>query len=93
MKDLCQVIPSPLIHILPVFFVLLFFLFRSVSLFFPPPFLFRFYPILIQLKTVDTILSLLMHENADIALAVVALLQELTDGDRQVFTFRSTSIS
>ena len=41
----------------------------------------KYYPVLVQLGTAGTLMSLLMHENADICLAIVALLQELTDGD------------
>ncbi|KAJ3093204.1 hypothetical protein HK102_000005 [Quaeritorhiza haematococci] len=39
------------------------------------------YPNLVQLGTVATILSLLSHENTDIAIAAVELLNELTDED------------
>ncbi|KAJ3190594.1 hypothetical protein HK101_008572 [Irineochytrium annulatum] len=39
------------------------------------------YPSLVQLGTVDSILSLLAHENTDIAIAAIALLNELTDED------------
>ncbi|KAL4132573.1 hypothetical protein QTP88_009697 [Uroleucon formosanum] len=39
------------------------------------------YPILVNLKAVLSLLELLTHENTDIAVAVVNLLQELTDLD------------
>uniref|UniRef100_A0A8D8S450 Beta-catenin-like protein 1 n=1 Tax=Cacopsylla melanoneura TaxID=428564 RepID=A0A8D8S450_9HEMI len=39
------------------------------------------YPLLVQLKAVNSMLELLLHENTDIAVAVVDLLQELTDVD------------
>ncbi|XP_026686194.1 beta-catenin-like protein 1 isoform X3 [Diaphorina citri] len=39
------------------------------------------YPLLVQLKAVSSMLELVLHENTDIAVAVVDLLQELTDVD------------
>jgi len=39
------------------------------------------YPILVELNTVPSLLGLLSHENSDISVAVVDLLQELTDVD------------
>ena len=39
------------------------------------------YPELVRLNSVPSILSLLTHENTDISIDVVNLLQELTDGD------------
>uniref|UniRef100_A0A1E1XAD6 Beta-catenin-like protein 1 N-terminal domain-containing protein n=1 Tax=Amblyomma aureolatum TaxID=187763 RepID=A0A1E1XAD6_9ACAR len=39
------------------------------------------YPILVELNAVQSILGLLSHENTDISIAVVDLLQELTDVD------------
>ncbi|XP_065289434.1 beta-catenin-like protein 1 isoform X1 [Dermacentor albipictus] len=39
------------------------------------------YPILVELNSVQSILGLLAHENTDISIAVVDLLQELTDVD------------
>eukprot|EP00897_Mesotaenium_endlicherianum_P007045 jgi/Mesen1/6369/ME000329S05538 len=39
------------------------------------------YPELVRLRTVQSIVGLLSHENTDIAVAVVALLNDLTDGD------------
>lgn len=39
------------------------------------------YPTLVELNTVESILSLLGHENSDIANAAVDLLQEMTDVD------------
>jgi len=39
------------------------------------------YPILVELNTVPSLLGLLSHENTDISVAVVDLLQELTDID------------
>lgn len=41
----------------------------------------KYFPVMVKLGTVSTLLSLLIHENADVCLAVVGLLQELTDGD------------
>uniref|UniRef100_A0A1E1XQJ8 Beta-catenin-like protein 1 N-terminal domain-containing protein n=1 Tax=Amblyomma sculptum TaxID=1581419 RepID=A0A1E1XQJ8_AMBSC len=41
----------------------------------------EFYPILVELNAVQSILGLLSHENTDISIAVVDLLQELTDVD------------
>lgn len=39
------------------------------------------YPILVQHNTLESLLSLLGHENSDIAIAAVDLLQEMTDVD------------
>lgn len=39
------------------------------------------YPILIEMNCLHTLLGLLSHENTDIAVAVVDLLQELTDAE------------
>lgn len=39
------------------------------------------YPIMVQLNTIPSLLELLSHENSDISVAVVDLLQELTDVD------------
>ncbi|XP_039296273.1 beta-catenin-like protein 1 [Nilaparvata lugens] len=39
------------------------------------------YPIIVQLNSVASLLELLSHENTDIAVAVIDLLQELTDVD------------
>ncbi|KAJ9573603.1 hypothetical protein L9F63_009019, partial [Diploptera punctata] len=39
------------------------------------------YPIMVELQAVPSLLELLAHENTDIAVAVVDLLQELTDVD------------
>ena len=39
------------------------------------------YTILIEMNTVQTLVGLLSHDNSDIAIAVVDLLQELTDVD------------
>ena len=39
------------------------------------------YTILIEMNTVQTLVGLLSHDNSDIAIAVVDLLQELTDMD------------
>jgi len=41
----------------------------------------NFYPILVELNCVSSILGLLSHENTDISVAAVDLLQELTDID------------
>ena len=40
-----------------------------------------FYPDLVALGSVQSLLGLLSHENTDIAVAVVDLLQEMTDAD------------
>ena len=37
------------------------------------------YPLMVELGTVPSLLDLLSHENTDIAVGVVGLLQELTD--------------
>ena len=39
------------------------------------------YPILVEMNTIQTLVSLLSHDNSDISIAVVDLLQELTDMD------------
>ncbi|KAF9422047.1 hypothetical protein BGZ94_008682 [Podila epigama] len=39
----------------------------------------QFYPVLVELNTVASILSLLTHENMDISIAAIELLKELTD--------------
>ncbi|OQR69458.1 beta-catenin protein 1-like [Tropilaelaps mercedesae] len=39
------------------------------------------YPVLVQLNTLESLLNLLSHENTDIAIAAVELLQEMTDVD------------
>ena len=39
------------------------------------------YPILVEMESLSALLGLLSHENADISVAVVDLLQELTDID------------
>ncbi|CAH1403318.1 unnamed protein product [Nezara viridula] len=39
------------------------------------------YPIMVQLNSIPSLLELLSHENSDISVAVVDLLQELTDVD------------
>ena len=39
------------------------------------------YPILVELESVSSLLGLLSHENADVSVAVVDLLQEMTDVD------------
>jgi hypothetical protein len=41
----------------------------------------QFYPDLVKMKTVSSLVGLLVHENADIVGAVIDLLQELTDVD------------
>lgn len=39
------------------------------------------YPLLVELQVIPSLLELLSHENTDIAVAVIDLLQELTDVD------------
>jgi len=39
----------------------------------------EYYPILMETNSLQTILGLLSHDNSDIAIAVIDLLQELTD--------------
>ena len=39
----------------------------------------EYYPILLETSAIQTVLGLLSHENSDIAIAVMDLLQELTD--------------
>lgn len=39
------------------------------------------YPILVELQSISSLLGLLSHENTDVSVAVVDLLQELTDVD------------
>lgn len=39
------------------------------------------YPLLVELQIIPSLLELLSHENTDIAVAVIDLLQELTDVD------------
>lgn len=39
------------------------------------------YPLLVELQVVPSLLELLSHENTDIAVAIIDLLQELTDVD------------
>lgn len=39
------------------------------------------YPVLIEVNTVQTLVGLLSHDNSDLAIAVIDLLQELTDVD------------
>ena len=39
----------------------------------------EYYPILMETNTLQTILGLLSHDNSDISIAVIDLLQELTD--------------
>lgn len=39
------------------------------------------YPILIQTNAVQSILGLITHENTDISISAVSLLQEMTDPD------------
>ena len=39
------------------------------------------YPILVEVNTVQTLVGLLSHDNSDVAIAVIDLLQELTDVD------------
>jgi len=41
----------------------------------------QFYPKLVELETVKSILSLLTHENTDISIACIDLINELTDED------------
>lgn len=41
----------------------------------------EYYPVLVETNVVQTLLGLLSHDNSDIAIAVVDLLQELTDVD------------
>ena len=39
----------------------------------------EYYPILVETNTIQTMLGLLSHDNSDISIAAVDLLQELTD--------------
>jgi beta-catenin-like protein 1 len=39
------------------------------------------YPILVELESIASLLGLLSHDNADVSVAVVDLLQEMTDVD------------
>lgn len=39
----------------------------------------EYYPLLVNARTVNTLCSLLSHDNSDIAIAVIDLIQELTD--------------
>lgn len=39
------------------------------------------YPVLIEVNTIQTLVGLLSHDNSDLAIAVIDLLQELTDVD------------
>ena len=39
------------------------------------------YPIMVELQSIGSLLGLLSHDNTDISVAVVDLLQELTDVD------------
>lgn len=39
------------------------------------------YPILIEMNAIQTLVGLLSHDNSDVAIAVIDLLQELTDVD------------
>ena len=39
----------------------------------------EYYPILVETNTIQTILGLLSHDNSDISIAIIDLLQELTD--------------
>merc|ERR1719445_2324948 len=41
----------------------------------------HFYPIMVELNCVSTLLGLLSHDNTDVAVAAVEVLQELTDVD------------
>ena len=41
----------------------------------------EYYPVLVETNVVQTLLGMLSHDNTDISLAVVDLLQELTDID------------
>jgi len=39
------------------------------------------YPLLVEMGTISSILGMIAHENTDVSLAAVGLLQELTDPD------------
>ena len=39
----------------------------------------EYYPLLVNARTINTLCSLLSHDNSDIAIAVIDLIQELTD--------------
>ena len=39
------------------------------------------YPVLVEVNTIQTLVGLLSHDNSDLAIAVIDLLQELTDVD------------
>ena len=41
----------------------------------------EYYPILIEVNAIQTMVGLLSHDNSDVAIAVIDLLQELTDVD------------
>lgn len=41
----------------------------------------EYYPVLVETRVVATLLGLLAHDNTDVSLAVVDLVQELTDVD------------
>jgi beta-catenin-like protein 1 len=41
----------------------------------------EYYPILVETNTVQTLMGLLSHDNSDVAIAVIDLLQEMTDVD------------
>jgi beta-catenin-like protein 1 len=44
----------------------------------------EYYPILIETSAIQTILGLLNHDNSDISIAIIDLLQELTDEEAMV---------
>lgn len=39
----------------------------------------EYYPILVETNAIQTILGLLSHDNSDVSIAIIDLLQELTD--------------
>ncbi|OWA52592.1 Beta-catenin-like protein 1 [Hypsibius exemplaris] len=49
------------------------------------------YPVLVQMNFISTIIQLLSHENSDISIATVDLLQELTDVDTLTESFEDAS--
>ncbi len=41
----------------------------------------EYYPVLVEMNAIQTLVGLLSHDNSDVAIAVIDLLQELTDVD------------
>ena len=41
----------------------------------------EYYPVLVETNTIQTLMGLLSHDNSDVAIAVIDLLQEMTDVD------------